>query len=214
MLNKARIIKASALQDKQLQPLASGTSGARVIKQAQVQAQEAAEHIREKARTDAEKIRTEAQQQAQQLRAQAHAEGYAEGMARATAECVKLATIEAQLDSRSLQRSVEMARVLAERLLGREMATDPSAISAMAAQVLSEVRGASRITLYVSPIDHAELSNQLGQLGVSSAAMSLEQDEALSSGDFRLATNVGSLEATLGSRLALLSQKLHESLKQ
>ena len=59
-----------------------------------------------------------------------------------TAELLRFATQEAAADERSLERSIELARLLAERLLGEALVLDPTRIVGLARTALAEARGA------------------------------------------------------------------------
>lgn len=222
MLARARILRADQLVSVQSATPRdeSGASSsqpqsqrARVLKRAQVQADQAARQIREQALNEAEEIKAAASLEASDAKRVAQTEGYATGVAEAVAKAIKLAQLEEDLDRRALERSVQMARLLAERLLGRECETNPKALSEMAKQVLEEVRGASRISLSVSEQDFAALSSQLNELGVRATSVSIDADPSLRSGDFRVVTDVGTLDARLGQRLDRLAEKLSESLR-
>jgi flagellar assembly protein FliH/type III secretion protein L len=170
--------------------------------------------IRSRALALAEESRQQAESGAQKVRNQARDEGYASGLADAAARVLFLAQLEADADARQLERTVGLARLLAERLLGKALELDASVAASLAQQALAEVRGASRVTLFVSPADQQTIARSLDAPSYTQAAVELRTDDALASGHFRLQTNIGTLDAALGSRLALLGDKLREGLKK
>jgi len=211
MLRKARLVRA--FEGSPAAAAGSRSHLARKLARSQLEAYEAAEQIRGRAQQQAEQMLREARESADALRTAAHEEGLAQGLAEATARCVLLSKLESERDERALDRSVQVSRVLAERLLGAALQVDPSLVTQLATQVLSEVRGANRATLFVSPTDHPILTQQLDEQVQSAANVQLRVDDRLAPGDFRLSTDVGTLDASLGSRLQILCQKLRESLR-
>ena len=83
-------------------------------------------------------------------------------MAAVAAKALALAAREADFDERNLDRAVELARLLAERLLGEALAIDPARVAALARAALAEARGARRAVIAAHPDDAAELGPRLG----------------------------------------------------
>ena len=144
----------------------------------------------------------------------AEAEGRADGIAAVAARAVALAALEARADERALDRSIELARVLAERLLGEALQLDPARLSAIAKRALEEARGARRIRVVAHPSDAARLDAERVSLAVGLEALEIVADPARTPGDLRLETEIGVLDAALAPQLDRLTQKLRESLKR
>jgi flagellar biosynthesis/type III secretory pathway protein FliH len=109
---------------------------------------------------------------------------------------------------------VELARLLAERLLGTALRLDPGLVVSLAERALSEARGARRVRLVAHPDDAARLEAQGESLGATLDALEILADPARAPGDLRLETEIGVLDAQLAPQLDRLAQKLRESLRR
>jgi len=170
---------------------------------------------------EAERIVREAQARADALVALARekAASVAETAAReaAEAEQAKLAAIllalrarEERADEASLDRIVELARVLAERLVGESLAVDPSTIAKLARQALLEARGARTVHVSAHPDDVSALQAHLALLTVSVA--SVTGDATIARGCLRLRTDLGTIDAHLAPQLERLARALRDAL--
>jgi flagellar assembly protein FliH len=190
------------------QPLARGRRVAREL----VAASDRARAIVLEAEQRARAILEQAALAAGEVRVKAEAEGRADGVAALAARAMALSAQEARGDERALERSLSLARVLAERLLGEELRLDPSRVIALARQALSEARGARRIRLIAHPEDLLLLERALGELGVEPSALALSADPARARGNLRLETEIGVLDAELAPQLDRLVERLARSL--
>lgn len=174
------------------------------------------------ARIEADAILTAAKEQARELSLHARAsldaerravlaEARAEGAAELAAQTLKFRAVEANAEQRALDRVVELAQVLAERLLGESLALDPSRVVALAQQALKEARGARRITLVANPDDATELERALGD-GSLEHVTTILADASQPRGNLRLESEIGTLEADLAPQLARLARRLREAL--
>lgn len=211
MVKLARVIKGPDAATVPLAPEPVPFDRARVLRRALVEASERAEQVTARAERHAQQLVRDAEEAAAAARRVAIEEGRALGYAEALARLDVIGRLEAEGDQRGLERSIEMARLLAERLIGRALVSDPGTVADLASQVLSEVRGAHRITLHVHPNDAAVLSEQLGQ---SLTGVSVVSDATCRRGGFRAVTDVGSIDAELGDRLDLLAAKLAQALRK
>lgn len=208
MIKPAKVIKgpsAAAAEPLVQEP----RDRARVLRRALVEASERAESVLAQAEQRARELTREAERAASNLRSSAADEGRARGYAEALARLALVGRLEAEADERGLERTIEIARILAERLIGTALTTDPSVVAGLAAQVLTEVRGARQAKLYVHPADESSLREQVDASGLSIVA-----DPACGRGDFRVVTDVGTIDAKLGERLDLLVVKLSDALRK
>ncbi len=107
---------------------------------------------------------------------------------------------------------VELARVLAERVIGEELELRPERILLLAKQCIREGRGSSRLSLYAHPDDAAYLRQQIDQLNPDEAVeLQIQSDPDLMQGDLRVETDVGTIDARIGTQLANLAAKIRES---
>lgn len=211
MIVRAKVLKSpyGATVDA-LAPTDASPRRARVVRKAIVDASERAAAIVAEATERAARVVAEAEQAAATLRRTAMDEGRAQGYAEVLARVDVVARLEADVDARSMARNVEMARILAERLIGTAVTLEPLAVVDLASQVLAEVRGARQLQLHTHPEDVATLTNALGAV----PGLSVVPNAGCGRGDFRVVTDVGSIEAKLGERLDLLASKLAEALRK
>src|SRR6185503_16549174 len=98
-------------------------------------AREAADRMT-RAEQAARALLDDAERAARSVRDQARAEGRQQGAAELAAAWIKLRAQENARDERDLDRTVELARAMAERLLGEAIVLDPAKIVSMARQTL------------------------------------------------------------------------------
>jgi flagellar assembly protein FliH len=122
----------------------------------------------------------------------------------------------AALRQRQLERAsddiIKLAQAMAERVIGESLNLDPQRLMSMAQRCINEARGANRVLLLVHPADATRLAQQIEGLGVS-VEVRVQPDPELQTGDLRIETDVGSLDARVGTQLANLAAKIRESLR-
>jgi flagellar biosynthesis/type III secretory pathway protein FliH len=184
----------------------------RVAPRVLVDAGAEAERLLAKARVEAQLLLETAERKAADLKLRAEAEARAEAAAKLAAHALSLASYEAKADERSLERSIALARLLAERLLGASLAIAPEQVVALARQALSEARGARRLSIVAHPEDAKLLSDALPSLGVPIDIVRVSPDIARKRGSLRIETDIGVLDADLAPQLDRLALKLRESI--
>ncbi len=193
-------------------PSSVGLPFGRVVPRSLVDASVEAAEILSRARAEASALVAAAQRKSADLRLLAEAEGRAEASAKLAAHALALATHEAKADERALERSVSLARLLAERLLGASLAASPEQVVALARQALSEARGARRLNIVAHPEDAQLLSQALPSLGVAVETVRIVTDPARARGSLRIETDIGVLDADLAPQLDRLALRLRETL--
>ncbi len=183
-----------------------------ILRREVLAARREAEAILQDAREQAQQLLDTAREQAQSAREASERAGYDAGLASAVEQAVRVARKEEELDQRALSRSVEMARLLAERVVRTTLNESPEALSAMARATLEEVRGARQVRFFVAPDDVALISEALAHDSGSPMLVRVEADPDLQRGDFEMQTDAGTLTAKLGERLLLLAKVLAERL--
>lgn len=184
----------------------------RVVPKALVDASAEATRIVAKARTEAQTLIAAAERKAADLRLLAEAEARAEASAKLAAHALSLATYEAKADERALERTIALARLLAERLLGASLAIAPEQVVTLAQQALAEARGARRLSIVAHPEDAKLLSGSLASLGVAVDTVRVMPDGARQRGSLRIETDIGVLDADLAPQLDRLALRLRETL--
>ncbi|RYZ03242.1 MAG: hypothetical protein EOO73_28575 [Myxococcales bacterium] len=216
MMSRGRVLTreeaqgAAPLAHPELTP--RGLPFGRVAPKSLLDASAEAARLLKDAQARAAELLAAAQRQAADLRLVAEAEARAEAAAKLSAHALALATHEAKSDERALERTVALARLLAERLLGASLAVAPEQVISLARQALSEARGARRLTLVAHPADAKLLSQALPSLGVAVETVRISEDAARARGSLRIETDVGVLDADLAPQLDRLALRLRETL--
>ena len=184
----------------------------RRLSRAEVEAAERAALVMEAATRRASALLADAQQHANEVRAVAVEEGRAQGFAETAALSIALRERETRSAELALDRVVELARLLAERLLGHALRVDPEEIAALASQALAEAGGARRVELYANPADLPLLRSATAAFDPDGRVHVVASDESLARGDLRLNTELGMIDARLGPELARLAERLRKAL--
>ncbi|MCA9632302.1 MAG: hypothetical protein KC766_31835 [Myxococcales bacterium] len=185
---------------------------ARLVLRPELEAEARARDIVARAESEARAILGQAERAASGVRLIAEAEGRANGAASVAAHALKLAALEKTLDERHLDRTIALARLLAERLIGAELASLPERITELARTALRETGGARQVTIHAHPEDARVLEATRETLGLPADAVRVQPDVARGRGSLRLDTEIGVLDAELAPQLERLSLKLRENL--
>jgi flagellar biosynthesis/type III secretory pathway protein FliH len=173
------------------------------------------------ARAEAERILTGAQAEADavvreaETRARAHAAAAVqaardEAVAGLAAAHLALRAREEGRAARELDRTVEIAVLLAERILGEALGVDRSRIAALALEALGETRGARRVHVEAAPEDVQALEDALRALGHEVAVVMPNAE--LGRGSLLVETELGRIDARLAPRLERLATAIREAL--
>ncbi len=124
---------------------------------------------------------------------------------------LELATLRQRIVAGAEQDIVAIAQLLAERILSEELTLRPERLVELARGLLREARGARIITVYASPQDAKYLSGEIQQAATdANACINVLPDELLGPGDLRIETDVGSIDARLGTQLTHLASAILE----
>ncbi len=183
----------------------------RVVPAEAVAAADQARGVVERAEAEASKLLETARADAQSLRLRAVEEARAEAVAALAARELAFAAREREIDARQLDRLVNLARLLAERLLGETLAVNPARVVSLARQALTEAQGARRVNIAAHPDDVPVLEAALGGNGLGPAAR-VVADATRARGSLRFDTDIGTLDAALAPQLERLAKKLRAAL--
>lgn len=211
-LPRGRILRAPVEAAVMRPPHAAELPLGRRLSRAEVEAAERAALVLEAATRRASALLADAQQHANEIRAGAVEEGRARGLAETAALSMALRQRETQSAELALDRVVELARLLAERLLGHALRASPAEIAALASQALAEAGGARRIELHANPGDVPLLQSATAAFDPDGRVHAVIADESLARGDLRLNTELGMIDARLGPELVRLAERLREAL--
>jgi len=140
-------------------------------------------------------------------------EARATEQAKVAALYLTLHAAEEKRTERDLDRAVELASLLAERMLGSAIEGDPALVATLARQALAEARGARRARIEAHPTDVPALSAQLATLGLPEGAVEIVASDALGRGSLVLHTDLGTLDARLTPQLDRLAAALRDALR-
>ena len=176
-------------------------------------ASDQAKEIVARAHRDAADIVARAEREAAEVRLRIEAEARANGAASVAAHAVALAAREAASLQHQQDRIVELARVLAERLLGDQLRVRPETVVALAEQVLAEARGVSAVRLVAHPEDVPLLEAALDRLEAAKRSVTVAANPERRRGELRLESDIGTLDAELAPQLERLAERLRGALK-
>lgn len=203
-LERARIVKG---------PVDAGAStvvharAARIIPKVVVDAKAEAERISIEAKQRAEAIEREAREGAA---AHAHAAAEEARQKAIAAIAAELVVVRSALDRKletELDRTVDLARVIAERIVGEALRVEPERIAAIATSALEAARGAKRIRIESSADDLPALRALLPDPNIEIAV-----NAELGRGSLVVQTDLGRIDARLEPQLAHLAKALREAL--
>src|SRR5262245_29807821 len=196
-LGFGRVVPASEADERTTEPrgVSVPSAGAariprgRVAPADVVNAADAARGLLERAEKSATALLARAEREAAEVRLRALTEARADAAARIAAHALALSFREDRALERNLDRVVEVARVLAELLLGEALSLEPERIVALARRAVEEARGARRVTIVAHPEDAALVEKALSSLNAGAAANVLA-DPARPRGSLRLDTDI------------------------
>jgi len=165
------------------------------------------------AEEQARAILADAETKASAMKEDAREQGRREGAASLAAAWVKQRTEEEARDERDLDRTTELARVMAERLVGEALELDPAKIRSIARQVLVSARQSRRVVFSAHPADAAALRADLGALGLEGAAIEIHADPTRARGSLLIETDLGTLDANLTLQFDRLARSLRDSFR-
>lgn len=184
----------------------------RIIARPIAEAKAEARALLEKARDEAQQIISRAEAAANDLILQQHARARADALCLVVAEALELRKRQAELEKSVLDRSVDFATLLAERLLGEELSLAPERVRALARQALTEAAGARHAIIVAHPRDAGELRSGLVNLGSLLDSIGIEDDPNLARGHIRVETELGVIEADVRGQLERLATQLRKLL--
>jgi flagellar biosynthesis/type III secretory pathway protein FliH len=179
----------------------------RMVPAAVVDAGAEARALLDQARRQADALLAEAGAQADALRAQAQREGEAEGRARGEA-AFTTTLVEARADAEQVRRAAlpaaqTIAVRMAEKIVGRVIALDATAMADIARQALEATRArAGVVSLRVHPDDWAAIETARPAL----AALRVIPDAAVGRHGCVVESGAGRLDARLDTQLAALER--------
>ena len=182
------------------------------IAREEIEARESAARTLAEAKRAADALVEDARTKAAGVAKAAAAEAAEAEKAKLAAQYLALRAREERSASEQLDRTVELARVLAERLLGESIRGDPQTVAKLARQALAEAQGARTVRIEAHPDDVAALQQNVALLNIAQVA-SIVSDATLQRGSLRLHTDLGTIDADLRPQLERLAAALRDALR-
>lgn len=213
-VERARIIKAASFAEEPARPPSdrraeppraielSTSRRARRLAREVLEARAEADRILAEARASASSAMEAATQQAA-------AEARDREVARLAAGFLALRDADARRAERELDRVIELAVLLAERLIGEAIRVEPARVVELAASAIAEARGARRVRIDACPEDIDALREALGAMEQSA---DIQPDPTLGRGSLVVHTDLGRVDARLEPQLSRLASALREAL--
>lgn len=210
-IGHARVIKADGSASAPSATAARSETFARRVPALVVDARAEADRIMREAMTAADAIVADARDSALAIGEAATRAAREQEVARVLAELIALRVSEEQRAERELDRTVEIAALLAERVIGEAIAVEPARIAALAQSALRETRGARKMRIEACKDDVAALEAMLAGLADTIATVEVSAD--LLRGSLIVHTELGRIDAQLGPQLTRLAEALREALR-
>lgn len=171
-----------------------------------------------------EELLAQARQRAQEIEQQAYEEGFRQGQAdglevgrRALKEAIRrvealVANLEQEREELFRHREqdlVELALLVAERLLLKELELHPEAIREIIREGFRQISRQETLRLWVSPPDFELLQQEAA--ADWPPGVELRPDPGLSPGGFRLETALGEVDGTRETRWALIAEAVRQA---
>ena len=212
-VERARVIKAGRSAGASASASASaGTETARRIPRVVVDAHAVAAKLVEDAKARAKAIVADAAANATAIAEEVAREARETEIARVAAEVIAVRAGAERRAEKELDRTIEVAGLLAERLVGEAIAVEPARIAALAHDALKETRGARQMRIEASAGDVAALQEVLAALGEGVATIEVSPD--LARGSLIVHTELGRVDARLAPQLGRLAAALREVLRE
>jgi flagellar biosynthesis/type III secretory pathway protein FliH len=186
-------------------------NAAQLVKRVVLDAQDEAARLLAAAEEQAASIVATAEKRAEHALLDAERRGLEQGVAQAAARALHIAKDAARVDTHALPRVIEIARMLSERMLGRAIELQPALLGELAFAALKEARAGHAVQFRCHPADVPVIEAAFTSTGLGTTAVDVVADPELGSGDFKLRSAAGVLEASLGGRLDLLCRALLEA---
>ncbi len=134
-------------------------------------------------------------------------------IARVAVEVLVARSNENQADTHRLDRILELAVLLAERLVGEALAVDAARVGTLALEALKQARGARRVRVEACPEDVAALTELL-TTSLGDGVALIEPSSDLTRGSLIVHTELGRVDARVRPQLSRLSLALRELLAE
>ena len=182
----------------------------KVLKNQIVSAQTEAARILEEAEEFAAEIRREAQTDAENLRAEAYRHGTEKAVTEFEQTLLEVREIRERVWRETEQDLLRLSIRLTEKILGREIKSDKTAVADIVATALQNARQQEKLTVRVNPADLPLVEKEVENLARSGRVrfMDFVADPRVSEGGCLIESEVGTIDARLETQLRVLERAL------
>lgn len=222
-LTRARVIKANGApaSDDITRVTSAGEHLARRIPAQVVDAKEEAARIVADAQAKADAMLAEARASVASVVESAAREAREAELARVTAELLVRRATEDEEAEKTIDRTIELAALLAERLVGEAIAVEPARVTALARSALLEARGARQLRIEACVDDVPALEVLLASIARGDGrdardvvpVARVEVAPELARGSLVVHTDLGRIDARLAPQLTRLAEALRVALR-
>ncbi len=182
----------------------------KVLKNQIVSARAEAARILEEAEDFAAEIRAQAQKDAENLLAEAYLSGTEKAVAEFEKNLLDVREIRERVWRETEQDLLRLAIRLTEKILGREIKTDKTAVADVVATALQNARQQEKLTVRVNPADLPVVEKEVENLTRTGRVrfMDFVADPRVSEGGCLIESEVGTIDARLETQLRVLERAL------
>lgn len=159
---------------------------------------------------EASEILAEARARAASLRSEALDEAAAEAIRGLTSRLLEAEKIRAQALSNATGDIVELAQVIARKIIGDTFTADPELLARLVREELAKQRPNEPVTLVVAPSSSDRISDLLSALRqeLVDIPVSVELNDTLGANDFVVNSAVGRVDARIDTQLERIAEAL------
>lgn len=186
------------------------TATRKVLKNQIISAQDEAARILEEAENYAAEVRREAETDAENLRAEAYRSGTDKAVAEFEQTLLDVREIRERVWRETEQDLLRLSIRLTEKILGREIKSDKTAVADIVATALQNARQQEKLTVRVNPADLPVIEEEMENFSRSGRTqyMDFVADPRVSEGGCLIESEVGTIDARLETQLRVLERAL------
>lgn len=203
-MGESYLLKADKTTPMEMLPVQS-----QVLWGPKLNAEKQARQIVKDARDKARSMMDAAKSSAKAIMNRAYKKGLEKARARKALDVAAALKTRTTAENENFPALVNLASVMAQRLVRKELEIRPEAIEAICREVLDDARGARQILLQLNPKDMALVENKREEFQLQlSAQLRMESDEKLQRGECRACGDWGEIDAGLKLQLSHLTEAI------
>jgi type III secretion protein L len=181
-----------------------------VLKSRVIAAEEEARAIVTEARNYAEQLILDTELKSQNHRKQAFEDAREAALLELQSKLIKAAEIRDNALVNAERTLLELSVKLAEKILGRELESDPNAVADVVQAALLHARQQKTLTLRVNPSDSLAMQNEIERLKSTAQTkfVDIVADPRVDSGGCLIESEVGAVDARLATQFRVLRKAL------